>query len=67
MAEILYFFKVEDPVSFTVRWLKRKKMFWELVSVYPTHFGVKLKQDHVVFSLVFQLGPETAMQLKRAR
>ena len=31
-----------------------------------SHFGVKVKWDHVVFSLVFKIGPSTAISMERA-
>jgi len=31
------------------------------------HFMVKVKRDHVMFSLVFQTDPQTAISMKRAR
>jgi len=34
----------------------------------PTHFGVnKVIRDHLVYSLVFQIGQQTALPMERAR
>jgi len=33
----------------------------------PTHFGAKVKRDYVVFSLLFPIGPQTAISMERAR
>jgi len=32
-----------------------------------TNFRVKVKRDYVMFSLVFQIGPQTAISMERAR
>jgi len=32
-----------------------------------THLGVRVKRDHAVFSLVFKIGPSTAISMERTR
>jgi len=37
------------------------------VQTQNTHFGVKVKREHVVYSVFFQIRPQTAISMEKAR